>query len=138
MRWGVGDGASSEVENLPISVSGEEQHGAVEGVAKERAGRKEKKTKTKSKSKSATANLINHDDPDVDLDEILKDLIVENEDLYARILRYEPIKFDVFLALTTDKGINPRALKPKLRNFLDAQCINFHSSENSGSRTRYR
>lgn len=36
----------------------------------------------------------------------------------------QPIGFDVFLGLATERGINPRALKPKLQKFLDSQvCL---------------
>ncbi|KDQ20499.1 hypothetical protein BOTBODRAFT_142063 [Botryobasidium botryosum FD-172 SS1] len=87
-RGVVVDAVGLDEENVLMCVSDEEQ-GAAGMVAKKSAGKKAAKSKVKSKSKSAPAHLINHGDPDVDLDGILKDMIVNNGELYARILRYE-------------------------------------------------
>jgi hypothetical protein len=51
----------------------------------------------------------------------LKEKILEDRDLHLRILRYEPINFDVFLKLATGEEIAGGRLIFKLRAFLDKQ-----------------
>ncbi|KAJ6628770.1 hypothetical protein B0H10DRAFT_98116 [Mycena sp. CBHHK59/15] len=59
----------------------------------------------------------------------LKDKIMRDLNLHLRILRYEPINFDVFLQLASDKPPYSGRLKFKLRVFLDKQAINFYGGE---------
>ncbi|EJU06429.1 hypothetical protein DACRYDRAFT_113138 [Dacryopinax primogenitus] len=67
----------------------------------------------------------------------LRTMIEEDEELYLRILRYEPMKFDDLLKRALDRELPERKLKERLRNFLDKQCINFYTAEPTGTRKRY-
>ncbi|KAJ6486382.1 hypothetical protein C8R47DRAFT_1196572 [Mycena vitilis] len=66
----------------------------------------------------------------------LKEKIVQDRDLHLRILRYEPIKFDIFLTLATEEEIIGSRLRGKLRAFLDKQAINFYGGEVTKRRRR--
>ncbi|KAF7352661.1 hypothetical protein MVEN_01231900 [Mycena venus] len=66
----------------------------------------------------------------------IKEKILADHDLHLRILRYEPINFDIFLKLATEDEATAR-LRLKLRLFLDKQAINFYGGE-ATSRTRKR
>ncbi|KAJ7498771.1 hypothetical protein FB451DRAFT_9882 [Mycena latifolia] len=59
----------------------------------------------------------------------LREKIMKDRDLHLRILRYEPINFDVFLRLATAGETAGGRLKFKLRAFLDKQAINFYGGE---------
>ncbi|KAF9464414.1 hypothetical protein BDZ94DRAFT_1321063 [Collybia nuda] len=64
----------------------------------------------------------------------MKERLVRDHNLHLRILRYEPIHFDIFLKLASDKGINTGRFKTRLRAFLDKQAINFYGADFSGRR----
>ncbi|KAG9078594.1 hypothetical protein FS749_009352 [Ceratobasidium sp. UAMH 11750] len=72
-----------------------------------------------------------------DIDAQLLAMITSDETLYLRILRYEPIKFEDLLGMAIARGIPKHGLQAKLKAFLDSQCINFYSGDNSGRRKRY-
>ncbi|EDR12487.1 uncharacterized protein LACBIDRAFT_292945 [Laccaria bicolor S238N-H82] len=56
--------------------------------------------------------------------------IMCDQQLYLRILRYEPIHFNVFLKLLTpDVVIVSGKIKLQLRAFLDGQAINFYGAD---------
>ncbi|KAJ7507961.1 hypothetical protein B0H11DRAFT_2218755 [Mycena galericulata] len=59
----------------------------------------------------------------------LKQKIMKDRDLHHRILRYEPINFEIFSQLATEGEPVSGRLKLKLRVFLDKQAINFHGGE---------
>ncbi|KAJ7180252.1 hypothetical protein C8R43DRAFT_941923 [Mycena crocata] len=59
----------------------------------------------------------------------IKEKIINDHDLHLRILRYEPINFEVFLQLAAEGAIPGGRLKFKLRSFLDKQAINFYGGE---------
>ncbi|KAF8195733.1 hypothetical protein K438DRAFT_782809 [Mycena galopus ATCC 62051] len=68
----------------------------------------------------------------------LKEKILADQDLHFRILRYEPINFDIFVKLASEEEPTAR-LKLKLRVFLDKQAINFYGGEATArSRTKRR
>ncbi|KAJ7178997.1 hypothetical protein C8R46DRAFT_1187479 [Mycena filopes] len=113
--------------------------------------RKSPKTKATRKVTTATADSPsspkkrrsrkNEDEFDDNWELGLKQKILEDQaDLQLRILRYEPINFDVFLRLATeddDEKASAR-LRLKLRAFLDKQAINFYGGEAGGGRNRTR
>lgn len=66
----------------------------------------------------------------------IHDAILANEDLYDRILLFEPISFDEALSTVKQAGVTIRS-KEVLRNWLDVQCICFYTAELSGPRYRY-
>lgn len=53
------------------------------------------------------------------LEEKLKALIFADEDLYMRILRYEPIEFDVFVRLLKDVKMGKLKMRAAVRGILD-------------------
>ncbi|KAF8517827.1 hypothetical protein JB92DRAFT_3142213 [Gautieria morchelliformis] len=72
---------------------------------------------------------------DIELNRIIK----EDKVLYERILRYEPIHFDVFSNLAGIQKMDSKGFKPKLRAFLDRQAINFYGdSAFVSNRRRYK
>ncbi|KAI0335528.1 hypothetical protein GY45DRAFT_1350736 [Cubamyces sp. BRFM 1775] len=78
---------------------------------------------------------------DISQDELnakMKEAILKDEALHLRILRYEPIHFDVFLQIAVDLGIPAKrsGLKGKVRAFLDQKAIHFYGADPSKSRTR--
>ncbi|KAI0053015.1 hypothetical protein FA95DRAFT_1552905, partial [Auriscalpium vulgare] len=66
----------------------------------------------------------------------LKQLIIQDNELHLRILRYEPVDFNVFLALAETLNVSSRGLKLKVRAFLDEQAINFFGAELASTRTK--
>ncbi|TFK75773.1 hypothetical protein BDN72DRAFT_831209 [Pluteus cervinus] len=70
-------------------------------------------------------------------EETIQNRIMQDIQLYMRILRYEPIHFDVFLQLAaSDNSVSSRLLKPKLRLLLDKMAINFWGAETTSRRRR--
>lgn len=67
----------------------------------------------------------------------LHDAVLADEDLYRRILLFEPIAFDEFSSLAKRENVQGLRNKETLRNWLDVQCICFYSAELTGQRTRY-
>jgi len=103
----------------------------VGGLPKKR-GRKKKDAPAKEKAPKMT------EEETVEMTEKeLRAMIEEDEELYLRILRYEPMKFDYLLQRALDRGLPERRLKYRLRVFLDKQCINFYTAEPTGTRRRY-
>ncbi|QRV87684.1 hypothetical protein RhiJN_15702 [Ceratobasidium sp. AG-Ba] len=72
-----------------------------------------------------------------DIDETLLNMITNDETLYLRILRYEPIKFEDLFDMAVSNGAPKHGLQIKLKAFLDSQCINFYSGDNIGRRKRH-
>ncbi|GAA6007262.1 uncharacterized protein JCM10292_003961 [Rhodotorula paludigena] len=69
--------------------------------------------------------------------EKLRRLIVADEALYIRTLRYEPVHFDEFVRLAASNGV--KVSKPLLMRCLDEQSITFYSQDpTGGTRRRYR
>ncbi|THV08398.1 hypothetical protein K435DRAFT_832890 [Dendrothele bispora CBS 962.96] len=71
-----------------------------------------------------------------DWEQEIKDKILQDTDLHHRILRFEPIHFDVFLKLAIEESNPSGAYKNRLRTFLDKQSINFYGSEPTSRRRR--
>ncbi|CAA7259892.1 unnamed protein product [Cyclocybe aegerita] len=59
----------------------------------------------------------------------MKEHITKDPDLHMRVLRYEPIHFDVFLELAQLYAPPSRQMKLQLQIFLDNQAIHFHGAE---------
>ncbi|KAI0638248.1 hypothetical protein C8Q77DRAFT_1153914 [Trametes polyzona] len=80
--------------------------------------------------------------PEISQEELnakMKEAILADEALHLRILRYEPIHFDVFVQMAVDLGVPPKpqgALKTKVRAFLDQKAIHFYGADPSKSRTK--
>ncbi|CAK5275405.1 unnamed protein product, partial [Mycena citricolor] len=56
----------------------------------------------------------------------LRTRIMDDWDLYQRILRYEPIHFDTFLRIAGGDNKCSGRFRVQLRDFLDKQAISFH------------
>ncbi|KAJ3932266.1 MAG: hypothetical protein NXY57DRAFT_130251 [Lentinula lateritia] len=69
--------------------------------------------------------------------EDIRNKIMKDTTLHLRILRLEPIHFDVFLSKIEGEDQQPSAkLKHHLREFLDKQAINFYGAEPVGRQRR--
>ncbi|VDC06311.1 unnamed protein product [Peniophora sp. CBMAI 1063] len=88
---------------------------------------------TKKRTKKAAPAVVLDDDA---LEVEMKRLILADEALYLRILRFEPIHFDVFYELALSIGISDRKLKARVRTILDKQVISHYGAEPGGKRTR--
>lgn len=64
----------------------------------------------------------------------IRSMIIEDNILHQRILRYEPIHFDVFFQLATEQDLPSRGLRIKLRSLLDKLAINFYGADTVGTR----
>ncbi|EPT02715.1 hypothetical protein FOMPIDRAFT_89403 [Fomitopsis schrenkii] len=69
--------------------------------------------------------------------------IMQDKALHLRIIRYEPIHFDVFMQLATDAELVPArklgVAKSRVRAFLDKMAIHFYGADGlGGDRTRKR
>ncbi|KAK4702112.1 hypothetical protein P7C70_g4110, partial [Phenoliferia sp. Uapishka_3] len=100
-----------------------------------------KKPRAKAKAKSKKAAVGDEDDEDVGEEETvgerLRKAILGNEELYLKVLRYEPIFFDEIVNLAAENGI--KSSKPLLMRCLDEQCVTFYTQDpTNGSRKRYR
>jgi len=93
-------------------------------------------TAPRRKKKTATAKKQPEFDEEWDKD--LRNRIVQDTALHLRILRLEPIHFDVFLSMVDGQaeGRSAAKLKLHLREFLDKQAINFYGAEPVGRRKR--
>ncbi|KAL5488008.1 hypothetical protein ACEPAI_6116 [Sanghuangporus weigelae] len=83
--------------------------------------RNAKRTKVQNKDANCGDSVINEEE----LFQKFRSKISEDETLYLRVLRYEPIRLDVFMALAQehvrDFDLGPLGLKIRLREFLDRQ-----------------
>ncbi|KAG5650756.1 hypothetical protein H0H81_011147 [Sphagnurus paluster] len=60
----------------------------------------------------------------------MKEKILRDKDLHLRILRYEPIHFDLFLGIAGEEtDLSVGKLKLRLRTFLDNQGIQFYGAD---------
>lgn len=82
---------------------------------------------------STTSNIS-----DEELNNKMRDSIIENRALHLRVLRFEPIDFDTFFQIAETFNIPTRGLKIRVRNFLDSQAIHFYGYDPSGARTKKR
>jgi len=99
---------------------------------RKRAGRTET-PKTPSKKKIQVV-----DESDEVWERKMMEKIIRDTDLHLRILRYEPIHFDVFLQLAVEGSSSSGKLKLRLRSFLDKQAIHFYGAVPSTGRGRRR
>lgn len=94
--------------------------------------------KSARKGKSRAVQESPDDECDIDkLEAQLKSLISQDKVLHLRILRYEPLHYDIFVQMLSEQGIPTRGIKLKLRKCLDRLAINFYGAEPGGSRSRY-
>ncbi|KAK4057121.1 hypothetical protein OIO90_002021 [Microbotryomycetes sp. JL221] len=67
----------------------------------------------------------------------LRRAIRAEDDLYHRILRYEPVHIDDIVAPLMRRGF--KLSRPKLVEFLDRECITFYTQDpTNGTRSRYK
>ncbi|CDO76252.1 hypothetical protein BN946_scf184470.g10 [Trametes cinnabarina] len=103
--------------------------------------RKKAAASEESEAEAAKASDISQDELNVKM----KEAILKDEALHLRILRYEPIRFDVFLQMAVDLGIPAKrsGLKGKVRAFLDQKvhfsryCHSDHKPDAMAERRRY-
>ncbi|KAG9011534.1 hypothetical protein FRB94_008103 [Tulasnella sp. JGI-2019a] len=88
----------------------------------------------KPKRRVVADPVIRNSVTDQDLFNGFRATIYQNEVLHSKILRYEPISFDYILAEVGAAGIKSKHLRPKLKTFLDASCVNHFGGEGSWGR----
>lgn len=54
-----------------------------------------------------------------DLDALFRAMLVDDDALYARILRYEPLPFDELVSRAIAAGVSTKGWRPRLKRFLD-------------------
>ncbi|KAF9653385.1 hypothetical protein BDM02DRAFT_3182909 [Thelephora ganbajun] len=102
-----------------------------------RQGKERKAAKSRSRTKEAdvrsnnTTQLIEM--VDAELKSKMLNVIREDDELYHRILRYDPIPLEIFLALAVTLDLPTRGLQSKVTKFLDEQAVHFQAPT-SGSR----
>ncbi|KAL1944203.1 hypothetical protein VTO73DRAFT_3388 [Trametes versicolor] len=104
--------------------------------AKKKRGRRKKVAAEASDAEGAEGKGA-----DVSQDELnakMKEAVLADAALHLRILRYEPIHFDVFLQMAIALGMPAKrsGLKNKVRAFLDQKAIHFYGADPSKSRTK--
>ncbi|GAA5919409.1 hypothetical protein JCM1841_005998 [Sporobolomyces salmonicolor] len=137
----------------PESVEGREKGEREEGKARGRkkatvatktatkaSTKKATKTATKGRKRKAVTSADEGEDAEEGdqqtTGERLRALILADSALYLRILRYEPIHIDEFVALTTENGL--KVARALLIRCLDDQSITFYSQDpTSGRRARH-
>ncbi|KAH9938594.1 uncharacterized protein B0H18DRAFT_20225 [Fomitopsis serialis] len=100
----------------------------------------------KGKQPATSSSPVKESPPDIteaEFESRLHDAIMQDKNLHLRIIRYEPVHFDVFVQLAMDAGlIQTRKLglmKTRIRTFLDKMAIHFHGADGpGGDRTRKR
>ncbi|GAA5890804.1 hypothetical protein JCM5296_003424 [Sporobolomyces johnsonii] len=129
------------VNPLPEAVEGGEEAEQEEGKAR---GRKKAKTATKTATKKVTKGKKKEVDEEEEAEEgdqqttgeRLRALIVADQALYVRVLRYEPIHIDEFASFVTGNGL--KVARQLLIKFLDEQGITWYSQNpTNGSRPRW-
>lgn len=78
-------------------------------------------------------------DPSPVLAEIMTAAMRGDPDVWARVLRFEPISFDEVVSMATTHGLamDTGKRKEELRTWLDRQCICFYSNDLTGTRARH-
>ncbi|KAI0352892.1 hypothetical protein OH77DRAFT_1522956 [Trametes cingulata] len=124
------------LEDGPVASGSKLSDAGPQPPTKKRARRK-KATGADSDAESTSGKAL--DIPQDEVNERMKAAILKDEALHLRVLRYEPIHFDVFLQMAVDLGIPEKpkaALRAKVRTFLDQKAIHFYGADPPKSRTR--
>ncbi|GLB33948.1 hypothetical protein LshimejAT787_0108320 [Lyophyllum shimeji] len=99
---------------------------------------KKQASSTKTPKTQRKKKIHVEDEPEEVWEQKMKEKILGDIELHLRILRYEPIHFDVFLQMALEGGSASGKLKLRLRSFLDKQAIHFYGAEPSTGRARRR
>ncbi|CDR49489.1 RHTO0S27e00760g2_1 [Rhodotorula toruloides] len=139
---GSGEGAASAVETDAASP----KKSKVIGKGKKGVSTASPPAKTATKGRRKKQVDLDGDeahDPDatdeggISLAEKIRQLIMADEQLYLRILRYEPVHLSEFIRLAADNGV--KIAKAALMRCLDEQSITHYSQDpTGGSRRRYK
>lgn len=104
-----------------------------------------KKPSSRRKKQDVESVPTQVDAPEItqmEFDTKMSEAVLKDRVLHLRILRYEPVHFDVFVQLATDLGLLQSRglgqLKGRVRSFLDKQAIHFYTMDPSSNRTRTR
>lgn len=88
------------------------------------------KAKPANSRKKKAAIVVSDDDDgpaqdSVELDVLFRNMLVNDDALYARILRYEPLPFDELASRAIAAGVSERGWRPRLKRFLDLK-VSWH------------
>lgn len=92
-----------------------------------------RKGKGKAKEKEKEADMTPEE-----LDVLFFGTITGDAQLHLRVLRYEPIHWDEFVARAVAAGVRAKGWKDRLRVFLDHQGITFYTAVPGQNRSRQR
>nr|AEG78611.1 BSP1 [Cryptococcus gattii] len=73
-------------------------------------------------------------DDNVDLHDQFHNIIVNDHDLYLRILHYEPVAFDELVIKAIASGMTRRGWKKELKNYLDLQNVTYFTGDSTSRR----
>nr|XP_019008744.1 uncharacterized protein I206_06426 [Kwoniella pini CBS 10737]OCF47525.1 hypothetical protein I206_06426 [Kwoniella pini CBS 10737] len=97
------------------------------------------KRKDKLKESGNSKEMIKNKITLEDLNKIFYKLIMDDKELWLRILRYEPINFDELISKSIANGIDKqrKTWKKDLKKYLDMQSISFFTEDPTGQRRRH-
>ncbi|WWD00321.1 hypothetical protein V866_007232 [Kwoniella sp. B9012] len=101
----------------------------------QRIAKAKAKAKEKEKEREEPRGKTTYED----LSKMFYKLIMDDQELYLRILRYEPISFDELISKSIASGIDKekRGWKKDLKRYLDLQSISFFTEDPTGQRRRH-
>ncbi|CDZ98305.1 Structure-specific endonuclease subunit Slx4 [Phaffia rhodozyma] len=73
---------------------------------------------------------------DEDLFEIFHQMVLQDEELWLRLLRYEPVGFEEMAHLAYKHGARMKGWEIVLKRWMDSQCITYWNLEVTGGRQR--
>ncbi|KAH9843864.1 uncharacterized protein C8Q71DRAFT_852387 [Rhodofomes roseus] len=111
--------------------------------APERPTKKPRSRKGKQPASSSPVKESAVEMSEAEFEARLHDAIMQDKNLHLRVIRYEPVHFDLFVQLATDAGLMQARklglMKSRIRTFLDKMAIHFHGADGpGGDRTRKR
>lgn len=128
--WVAIHGAPSESEeDVPLA-----QLHTPKAKGKQRAGAAPRSaTATPVKGKAKAKDMTGEE-----LDALFFAMVRDDGPFYLRILRYEPIHWDEFVARALRAGVHAKGWKDRLRQFLDKQGITFYTADPGQPRSRQK
>ncbi|WWC87235.1 uncharacterized protein L201_002123 [Kwoniella dendrophila CBS 6074] len=98
-----------------------------------------KKGKSRNQDKEKDKEVVKRKINTEDLYKMFYDMIMKDQELWMRMLRYEPINFDELVSKSIATGIDKekRGWKKDLKRYLDLQSISFFTEDPTGQRRRH-
>ncbi|WWD07927.1 hypothetical protein V865_006035 [Kwoniella europaea PYCC6329] len=118
-----------------INVKDSQEEPLTKPTPTQRKAKAKAKAKEKEKEREEPKGKTTYED----LSKMFYKLIMDDQELYLRILRYEPISFDELISKSIASGIDKekRGWKKDLKRYLDLQSISFFTEDPTGQRRRH-